>query len=94
MHSFEKFGYIDLEKYSTSAIYCKYSNKPPKFTIMDSRGTNDKFPVEFVDISIAGQTISGDWVDIGYFTIKVTDLLNKISDYEFRLVKAWESINF
>lgn len=45
------------------------------------------------EYEVAGQTITGDWVNLEMYGINIKDVLSKLEASEHRLVEAWKAVN-
>ncbi len=80
-------------KRSNSGVYCNCNDKPVSFeiTYFDNR-----FLFEYrslCNIGIIAETNSGNWIDFKFYSIDEQDLLDKLPEFEYKLQRAWESVN-
>ena len=82
-----KWSYL---KRCNSAVYCNCNDKPVNFEInfYELNGVFNK-----CDIRIVAETNCGDWVDFAFYSIDIETLFDDLTDFEYRLQRAWESVN-
>jgi hypothetical protein len=85
--SVETEYYSSYIKESLSKIYCSLNNKPPKIELMFYNLCN-------FEIKLTAETKNGNVIKMSFNSLNFKDIENKLGEYEFRLVKAWESVNF
>lgn len=86
-------GRYSYFKRSNSPVYCNCNEKPVKFEIRYYPKIGNNIKYEQCEIRIIAETNVGDWVDLAFYSINVQDLLDDLTDFEYRLQRAWESVN-
>jgi hypothetical protein len=80
-------------KRSNSGVYCNCDGKPVwlEITYFDN-----SFLVEYKDlcnIRIIAEAHNSNWIDFKFYSIDAQDLLDKLPEFEYKLQRAWESVN-
>jgi len=74
------------------ATDCRLNERPPSIgvTIYDIDHENRIYLS--MKINLRAEAHSGDWVDIGYYSLAL-DRLDDLSTFEYTIAKMWESAN-
>ena len=71
---------------------CRLNERPPSIgvTIYDINHGNVRYLS--MKINLRAEAHSGDWVDIGYYSLRL-ERLEDLSTFEFTIAKQWEIAN-
>lgn len=79
-------------KRSNSTVYCACNEKPPQLRI-DFYSKICDIDYTACDISICAENNKSEWIDFKFYGISRSELLKRLPEFEYKLQRAWESIN-
>jgi hypothetical protein len=79
-------------KRSDSSIYCNCNGKSVSFeiTYFDNSFYDG---INLCNIGIIAETNNSNWIDFKFYSIDLQELLDKLPEFEYKLHRAWESVN-
>ena len=81
-------GRWTFSKRSDSSIYCNCNGKSVSFEI-----TYFDNSINLCNIAIIAETNNSNWIDFNFYSINPQELLDKLPEFEYKLQRAWESVN-